>query len=81
MLVNGSLMNAPFDVSSVTFFFFKCLLSQLYSIEDVDEIIKKYTAAASLLGVVILGVIARLEPPRAVLKGDLVRRYLLSPIS
>lgn len=80
MLVNGSLMNAPFDVSSVTFFF-KCLLSQLYSIEDVDEIIKKYTAAASLLGVVILGVIARLEPPRAVLKGDLVRRYLLSPIS
>lgn len=51
------------------------------SIEDVDEIIKKYTAAASLLGVVILGVIARMEPPLAVLKGALVRRYLLSPTS
>lgn len=57
-----------------------CSVNYIPIIEDVDEIIKKYTAATSLLSV-ILGVIARLEPPRAVLKGDLVRRYLLSPTS
>lgn len=57
-----------------------CSVNYIPSIEDVDEIKKKYTAATSLLSV-IHGVIARLEPPRAVLKGDLVRRYLLSPTS